>query len=107
MFHVLNEMIPNTNNSLEAFNGNLNGAQVGPQTLYTVIKGFRREVEYTEIKHKEIISGKYKEEHAGRKKMKMTRDTDLSSIMAEFNNEKVDQLLKSIINLLAKNNKDV
>ena len=97
MFHVTNNKCTNTNNSLEAFNANFNGAQKGPQTIYTVIKGFIREVEYTEIKHGEISFGKYKEEHSGRKQEKYSRDEDLRNVMAKYNNENVLDYLRSIV----------
>ena len=40
------------NNSLEAFNGNFNQCQPGPQTIYTALEGFKREVEFTTIQEK-------------------------------------------------------
>ena len=67
--HIINET-PFTNNSLEAFNGNFNKSQIGPQTVYTCIKGFKRKV--TEIKLRELTGGLYPGDNITRKLLKKT-----------------------------------
>ena len=72
MFHVVKKHTSTTNNSLEAFNGNFNQCQPGHQTIYSALEGFKREVEFTEIKHSELTSGKFSEPQAKRKNLKLS-----------------------------------
>ena len=70
--HIINET-PFTNNSLEAFNGNFNKSQIGPQTVYTCIKGFKREVEITKIILRELTGGLYPGDNITRKLLKKNK----------------------------------
>ena len=77
MFHVVKKHTSTTNNSLEAFNGNFNQCQPGHQTIYSALEGFKREVEFTEIKHSELTSGKFSEPQTKRKNLKLSSFTIL------------------------------
>ena len=82
MFYVLKKHTSTTNNSLEAFNGNFNECQPGHQTIYSALEGFKREVEFTEIKHSELTSGKFSEPQAKRKKLKDEKYNEITLIMS-------------------------
>ena len=100
MFHVLNENTSTTNNSLEAFNGNFNKSQPGTQTIYTAIQGFQREVEYTEIKLKELTEGTYKETHVKRKQLRDEKYRKIREQMLKYDNTNVLEYLTDMINIM-------
>ena len=60
MIPVKNDNMCTTNNGIESLNGHFNSAQIEPQTIYSVIKGFQRDVEYSELILQEISAGTYR-----------------------------------------------
>ena len=100
IFHTLQANKPSTNNSIEQLNREWNFNQKGKQTVYTAIKGFRREVLFSDVKHSELLNGTYIEPNPGRKKKLATNRKRKCELMSSFQYDKCDEFVQKIIKLI-------
>ena len=99
-YHEVTKNTPSTNNGIEQFNSELNHNNPGKQTVYTIIKAFKREVRYGEVKRLEYLNSTNKEANPGRKEAVQRRRSEIAGIAQAYSHDNPTPFFDCLVAIL-------